>query len=77
MAAEPAAIARTLSPAMCRTLLQRQEDLFADDAILTGHGMTLKALRRRGIAAGKKPCRLTDGGRAVIAIDPRISGGPP
>ncbi len=70
------AIARTLSPAMRRALHQRQEDLLADRAVLTGHGMTLKALRRRGVADGRRPCLLTEQGRAVIDAVSNISSGP-
>lgn len=70
------AIVKTLSPAMRRALCHRQEDLFGDRGVLIGHGMTLKALRRRGVAEGKRPCTLTEQGRVVIAADPTISGGP-
>lgn len=70
-----AAIIKTLSPAMRNALRRRQEDMLADRAVLTGHGMTLKALRRRGVAQGKRPCLLTVQGRAVIAADPNISSG--
>lgn len=76
MTAGGMAIAKTLSPAMRRALHQRQEDLLADRAVLTGHGMTLKALRRRGVAEGQRPCLLTQQGRDVIAVDPRITSGP-
>ena len=72
----PAAVASTLSKPMRCTLAAAQEDLFADRAVLTGHGMTLKALRRRQIAAlSQRATILTAFGRAVIAADPRIGGG--
>ncbi len=70
------AAAAGLSEPMRRALLHAQEDLFTDKAVVTGHGMTLKALRRRQIAAlSQRITILTAFGRAVIAADPRIGGG--
>ncbi|WP_230770633.1 hypothetical protein [Sphingomonas sp. Leaf4] len=64
---DPAMVAVTLSPPMRRALRAAQEDLFADRAIVAGHGMTLKALRTRRIVTRERPAILTQFGRLVIA----------
>lgn len=60
-------VATTLSVPMRRALQRAQEDMFADRATVTGHGMTLKALRRRAIVTRGRPSILTQFGRLVIA----------
>lgn len=66
-ASDPADVAATLSGPMRRALAAAQEDLFADRAVVVGHGMTIKALRRRRIVTRERPALLTLFGRAVIA----------
>ncbi|MEN2749250.1 hypothetical protein [Sphingomonas sp. T9W2] len=68
-AADAAGVAATLSGPMRRALAAAQEDLFADRAVVVGHGMTIKALRRRRIVTRQRPALLTLFGRAVIAAD--------
>lgn len=64
----PEEIARGLTPAMRRALRQRQQDMLGATPTVTGHGMTMRGLRARGVVAGAMPfARLTDLGAAVIA----------
>jgi hypothetical protein len=78
MAAQPAPptpdeIARGLSTAMRRALRRRQADMLGADPIVSGHGMTMRALRQRGVIVGAMPhARLTEFGAGVVqaaAID--------
>lgn len=64
---EPVKAAAGLTRAMRAALRRRQEDLLDDRATVTGHGMTTKALRERGVIAGAMPhAVLTQFGRAVL-----------
>lgn len=67
-ALDAAGVAASLSEPMRRALARAQEDLFVDRAVVTGHGMTIKALGRRRIVTRERPALLTAFGRAVIAI---------
>lgn len=64
----PADVAASLTPAMRRALWRRQEDMVEPPrATVTGHGMTMRGLRQRGVIAGAMPHALvTEAGRAVI-----------
>lgn len=69
--------ARDLTPAMRQALRTRQEDLLEDRATVVGPGMTMKALRQRGLVAGAIPrAIITPAGREVVNADPEIRGGP-
>lgn len=71
----PAELARTLTPPMRRALRERQEDLLDDRAVVSGHGMTVRALRARGLVVGAMPRAIvTPTGRAVLDIDPELDG---
>ena len=60
-------VAGGLTPSMRDTLRRRQPDLFGEGAVVTGPGMTLKALRRRGVVEGVAPrARVTELGELVI-----------
>ena len=73
--ASPDELAAHLTSAQRRALRQRQEDLLADRAIVSGHGMTMRALRSRGIITGAMPhATLTELGREVVAAAPQIDG---
>lgn len=77
--ADPTAaeLASTLTPPMREALRTRQEDLFDDRALVRGHGMTVRALRARGIVAGAMPRAIvTPIGREVLDLDPTITDGP-
>ncbi len=72
-AVDPSTVAATLSGPMRRALARAQEDLFADRAVVVGHGMTIKALRTRRIVTRERPALLTAFGRAVIAVGQKQS----
>jgi broad specificity phosphatase PhoE len=70
-------LVQTLTPAMRDALRTRQEDLLGDRAVVCGHGMTVRALRARGIVTGAMPRAIvTPVGREVLDLDPTITGEP-
>ena len=58
-------VAEGLTPPMRETLRRRQEDMFGPP-VVAGAGMTLKALRRRGVIEGRAVARVTELGEMVI-----------
>lgn len=66
---DPRQLASELTDPQRRTLRRRQRSLFPDPAEAAGHGMTMRALRARGIIEGAMPhAKVTDLGEQVCAI---------
>ena len=64
----PEDVAGSLTAAQRHALWRIQEQLFEGRATVTGHGMTMRAFRSRGIVSGAMPfAYITPFGREVMA----------
>ena len=67
-AVTPDQVAASLTSPQRRALWRVQEEFFDDRATVSGHGMTMRALRKRGVVIGAMPhACLTPFGRDVAA----------
>lgn len=65
----PDAVVAALTPPQRHALWRAQEQLFEGKATVTGHGMTMRALRARGVIIGAMPyAYVTPFGRDVMRL---------